>query len=447
LKSIKRVNKLLTYFFAFFFEEIKSNIFLFLLFLPIYLFNRKEIIKLKKYPKHVRLRKILESLGPTFIKLGQILSLRVDLFPEKYLEELSKLQDRGPKVDFEYLKKYLGEKIYAFEFIEPTPIGTGSIAQVHKGILKTGEKVAIKFIKPKVEEQIKTDLNILEKFLSFIEKLPFLKSLYKNLDLKKVFEEIKSSLLEEINLENELSYISLFRKSLNSEICYIPKPFWDLSNKKVLVVEFVEGEKITSFVKNSKNDLKQIEDILSKLLKVTFKQLFELGYFHADLHPGNIIITKDKKICLIDFGIIGRVSRKLRLAHGLFAYGVVTKNEEIIFYSLKLAGLITDKTNTEGLKRHILKKLDKYLARPLKRICLRDYIYEEIEAMKKYNVYFPEDLVLLLKTIVQLEGLIRYLYPDFILVSYLKPYVKNIFPKLMLEVFRYKIEEKIFENL
>ncbi len=447
MNSIKRLNKLVSSFFAIFFEEIRSHFFLFLLLLPIYLLNRKEILRLKNYPKHIRLKKILENLGPTFIKLGQILSLRVDLLSEKYVEELSKLQDRGPKVDFKYLEKYLQSKIYAFKFIDPEPIGIGSIAQVHKGILKTGEKVAIKFIKPGVENQIKTDIYILGKLLYFIEKLPFSKRLYKNLDLKKVFEEIKNNLLEEINLENELSYITLFRKSLNSDICYIPKPFWDLSNKKVLVVEFVEGDKITDFVKNSRKNISQIENVISKLLKVVFKQLFELGYFHADLHPGNIIITPDKKICLIDFGIVGRVSRKLKLAHGLFAYGIVTKNEEIIFYALKLAGLVTNNTNIDGLKKHILKKLDKYLSRPLKRIYLKDYIYEEIEAIKKYNVYFPEDLVLLLKTISQVEGLIRYLYPDFILISYLKPYVKNIFPKLVFELFKYKIEEKIFRNL
>jgi len=446
LKFLKRTLEIYICFLALFWDYFKKRPLYKFFFFPSYLAFKNKIEPYLKYPPSKRFRKILEDLGPTFIKLGQILSLRLDFLPPDFIEELSHLQDKGPKVSFSVLQKLLGSKIYAFEYIEEKPIGVGSIAQVHKGVLKTGEKVAIKFIKPQVREQIKIDLKILKVFLNFLYTLPFLKTKLKRFNLKNIFEEIEDILKDELNLENESSYLTLFRENLNLDFCYIPKVYWDLSNKDILVMEYVEGEKITEFVKKHNLSYKEIEDLIIKFLKIAFRQLFELSYFHADLHPGNIVVTKDRKICLLDFGIVGRIPRKLKLAHSLFIYGIIRKDENIILYALKLAGLIKKDTNVEKLKRHILKNIDKYLGRPLKRISLKDYIYEEIENAKKFNIHFSEDLVLLLKTIIHIESLVRYLYPDFVSLNFLKDYTKKILPNLILDFTKYKLEKFLFKD-
>ena len=162
MKLLKRALEIYIYFLALFWDYFQKKSFYKFFFLPSYVAFKNKIEPYLKYPPSKRFRKILEDLGPTFIKLGQILSLRLDFLPPDFIEELSHLQDKGPKVPFSALKKLLGSKIYAFEYIEKEPIGVGSIAQVHRGVLKTGEKVAIKFIKPGVREQIKTDLQILK---------------------------------------------------------------------------------------------------------------------------------------------------------------------------------------------------------------------------------------------------------------------------------------------
>jgi ubiquinone biosynthesis protein len=425
--SLKRFWQLLgyTYFCAFEFLSSLFGVYLvtavgYLLFYPY-----RELLD---YPPPVRLRVAFERLGGAFVKVGQLLSTRVDLLPHEFVRELEKLQDRVPPQPLEELLNAYPELKEACAFIEPEPIGSGSVAQVHRAVLKSGKEVAVKVIRPQAERLIKQDVAILKRSVKFLALfVPF----FREFRVPQIVGEIERMLLSELDLTAEAAYLELFRKFSREEpSLFVPAVIWEYSSKKVLVTEFVKGRKLTEFSGGGLS-LKEREELAKRFVHVVHRTIFELGVFHGDLHPGNVFLLPDGRIALVDFGIVGRLSPDTLTQFFLFSVGVMNKDPDLIVAALKKIGALPKEVNETLLKREILIFLDKYYNRPLSQIDAEQLFYEELSAARRFKIVLPEELVVLMKTIAHTESIARLIYPDFRLPPLLKPYLTRLAPKFL----------------
>jgi ubiquinone biosynthesis protein len=369
--------------------------------------------KLLAFPPPVRLRVTFERLGPAYQKIGQLLSTRVDILPPEFIKELEKLQDKVPLLPPEKIFKncgYLKEHIKDFD---PIPLGSGSVAQVHRAVLKDGREVAIKILRPDARETIKGDMRI------------------RQFKIPEIVEEFERMLTEELDLRTEAAYMELFRSFSKEEPnLYVPEVLWELSGREVLVMELVKGKKLTEVKDLPESRRKELAE---NLVRIIHRTIFELGVFHEDLHPGNIFLLEDGRFAFIDFGIVGRLSPDTLSAFFVFSIGVMNKDLELIIGALKEIGAIPEGTKETLLKREILSFLDKYYNRPLSQIDAEKLFYEELSAARRFRIVLPEELLVLMKTIAHTESMARLIYPDFRLPPLLKPYLKKIAPRITIQ--------------
>jgi len=360
-----------------------------------------------------RIRETLEKLGPSFIKLGQVLSIRPDIVPQSVILELIKLQDNVKPFDFEIIKniieKELNQKIEeVFTYIDPNPIGSASIAQVYKGVLKTGEAVAIKVKRPNLEELISLDAEVFYKVISFLERHS---KTVKDLNLKSVIYQYKFTTLREADFEIEASNIQTFRKNFENfnEKFYIPKYYPQYSTKNILVLEFIEGKKINQIQLTTSEK----QDIARLITDAYYKMVFYDGFYHADPHPGNLLIKEDKTLVLLDFGMVGTLSEEKKRLLYEHIFAVVNKNKTLAMSFYEGMGMISPKTDLEKLESLVEVFIDKYHNKTLQNINLKDMVLEIIELVRECNLYLPTTLAYLGKASIGLDGLIRYLDPHF----------------------------------
>jgi ubiquinone biosynthesis protein len=385
------------------------------------------------HPPPERLRIACESLGPTFIKLGQMFSTRPDILPPEYIKELEKLQDKVPPVPLNHFKQKFPTFFLELEWIEENPVGSGSIAQVHIGILKGGQRVAVKFIKPGAQESIKKDLQIFEKLVKISE---FLIPTLREMRASSIIKEMKELLLEEFDLTLEASYAETFKNFFKDKEIYVPKVFWEYTSKEILVMELVEGIKLTEI--GNKFNRKQLA---STFARAVHDMIFKLGIFHGDLHPGNIVVLEDGRIAFLDFGIVGRLTPTTMYYFFLFSLGVMEKDVDLMIGAFKSIGAIPEGTDVQDLKREMIKFLDKYYGKPLSRIDVQKLFYEELSLARKFKIVLPEELVSLVKAIVHTESIARLIYPEFTLPPILKPYLRKLFPKVIAKELKRKLLE------
>ena len=261
-------------------------------------------------PREFRLT--LEELGPTFVKIGQILSTRPDIFPNEYILELQKLQDDVKPEEYSTVKNVVESELgntleEIFLYFEEKPIASASLAQVHLAILKTGEKVVVKVQRPFVKEKMTADIAILKKLAPVINFTPTGSAM----DAREVVEELSNATEKELDFENEMKNIEKFCEN-NEDVNFIlcPKVYGKYCTDKIIVMDYIDGIKIDnmSILQEEGYDLK---DIATKLTYNYFKQIFEDGFFHADPHPGNILIHENK-IAYIDFGLMGQLDNNMK---------------------------------------------------------------------------------------------------------------------------------------
>jgi len=422
MRHIKRLWEVLSYLYFCFYEELSSvltPVGAFLLSIPF--FKGRELLK---YPPPKRLRVALERLGGAYVKIGQLLSTRVDILPPEYIKELEKLQDRVPPQPLEELLSHYPELKKHFLYIEPQPIGSGSVAQVHRALLKGGKEVALKIIRPQARQLIKQDTRILK---LLVKALAAVAPPVREFRLPQVVEEIERMLLEELDLSREAAYMELFRKFSEKEpSLFVPKVFWELTSTNYLVSEFVRGRKLTE-VKVPPDKGKELAE---RFVHIVHRTIFELGVFHGDLHPGNIFLLDDGRFAFVDFGIVGRLSPDTLYEFFLFSLGVMNRDVDLIVSSLKRIGALPERINEKLLKREILIFLDKYYNKPLSQIDAEKLFYEELSTARRFKIVLPEELVILMKAIAHTESIARMIYPDFRLPPILKPYLKKLAPRL-----------------
>ncbi|WP_250674043.1 AarF/UbiB family protein [Paraclostridium ghonii] len=377
-----------------------------------------------------RLRKAFEELGPTYIKLGQILSTRKDLLDQNMVNELVKLRDDVEVFDTEIAMNIFKEELNMpineiFDEFNETPIAAASLGQVYEAKLISGESVIVKIQRPNVEQLIKSDIEILKTIASGLTDIK--KDL--NIDAQGLVEDFETQILRELdyNFEaiNALKFQNMF--SHTSEV-YIPKVFMEYTTQKVLVLEKIVGVKLSDVNKMKKLgwDTEKISEIGIRSL---FKQVFEYGFFHADPHPGNIFVINENCISYIDFGMIGIIDKKTLNILNSITLAAIDQNIDRIIYLLMELDVISHDTNLSGLRQDLLYLMHYYYDVPIDKLNLGDILNEVFRFFRTYKAELPPQLVLLSKALITLEGSARELNPNFSITvagkSFMKYYYLN----------------------
>lgn len=382
--------------------------------------------------QHIRLA--LEELGPTFVKLGQILSTRPDLLPPEFISELSKLQDEVPPAPWEKIKAIIETELDAtldnlFTFFDPTPIAAASLAQVHAATLPNGHKVVVKVQRPDIEQVIDNDLDILYDLARLAQERTALGDYYNLVDLA---EEFAYSLRAELDYRREGRNADRFKANFAGEShLYVPQVYWQFTTRRVLAQERIAGIKIDNIeaLETAGYDRHQLALHCARLI---IKEVLEDGFFHADPHPGNLLVMPGEVIGLMDFGTVGRLTPTDRTNLVRLYIVAVQLDAEGIVEQLVRMGIAGGHLDHTALQRDLQRILLKYYNLPLKDISTRELLEEIQPIIYRHRLQLPSDLWLLVKTFAIMEGVGRRLDPDFDIFAVSKPHVARFLRRLWL---------------
>jgi len=387
----------------------------------------KKIHDIEQEPAPVRFRLALEELGPTFMKLGQVLSMRPDLVPPSWSEELANLQDSCPIVPWDEVKieleKEYGAKLEEmFASIEETPIGDGSMAQVHRAVTREGNNIVLKILRPNIEKIVRSDLEVLEAIASLLNnhgaKLGF--------DPKEVIDTFAEALDNELDLRHEADSTKMLQSMTADDTAVFPEVFTDLSTKRILAIEEVNGAELTKW-KQQNYTQEQRDKIVANGAHAVVRQTLEIGFFHADPHPGNIFVLKDEKLCFIDCGMTGRVEESMRKDLAMLLYGVSENNIDTVTKSfLRLGDITLDDVNDRELRKDLQDFIERFTEGPLGDVDMGSMLTAFLDGLRKHNVKCPGDLILMIKALITIEGVGKELSPTFNLVDYAKPSIEKL---------------------
>ena len=385
--------------------------------------DNKELLK-EDFP--IRLRLMLQELGTTFIKFGQLLASRPDLVGEKISEELSQLHDDNPPVNYEEIKELIEDQLggslneFFVEFSEKS-LATASIAQVHVAKLHSGEKVAVKVQKPNIEDIVETDLSIMKFIANESDRFD---TGFKHLNLPAVIHEFDRSIHKEMDFDNELMNI----RHLNDNFKYndkiiVPVIYPDYSTEKVLTMEYVEGVKLSEVIAGDDPKYNKIL-IADRIVRAYLKQIFLDGFFHADPHPGNIFITDDNAVCFIDFGMMGVLDDEFRQDLAELMINFSDHNIDGLINQLIRMDILNEKTDINILKSDLNDLFAKYYGMELSRF--NGIIEDLLFLMQKYEVRLPNEFVLMARGLSMVENIALRLDPNINVVEYLKPIARKL---------------------
>ncbi len=390
--------------------------------------SRKRRERLERLTRAERIRMSLEELGPTYIKLGQVLSTRPDLVSIEFINEFTKLQDKVPAVGFEGIQQTiefeLGRPIdMLFADFNPEPLASASIGQVHHARLHNGDEVAVKIQRPGIERIVEVDLEIMLHLATLAERHVEELSFHRPV---KIVEEFARTIEKEMDYTIEAA--SMERMAglfLSDPTVYIPKVHRHVSTQRVLSVEYIDGIKISE-----KGNLCQAGYdcplITERGAETLLKQIFTYGFFHADPHPGNIFVLPENVICLLDFGMMGAVDRNTREIFVGLVDGIIRRDEPRTAQVLLKLSDWDDEPNLAQLEKDVADFISQYLYRPLKEIQLAKLLQHLLELATKHRMRMPPDIFLMLKALAQVEGVARNLYPDFDMIQKATPFIKQV---------------------
>jgi ubiquinone biosynthesis protein len=378
-------------------------------------------------PRAERLRLALERLGPTFVKFGQLLSVRPDLFPADIIAELTKLQDRVPPISerevIDALNAAYGEPYtQVFREFDVTPIASASIAQVHFAVLQDGKEAAVKIVRPTIEHAINNDVALLKILAAFIEKL-FPDG--RRLRPREVVREFETTILDELDMIREGANGSQLRRNFaDGKLLYVPEIFWDYCRKKVLVMERIDAIPVNDVEQLRKHNI-DIKRLSRDGVEIFFTQVFRDAFFHADMHPGNIFVLRDGRYSGIDFGIMGSLSGrdKQYLAQNFMAF--FDRDYGRVARAHVEAGWVPKDTRVDEFEGAIRSVCEPIFGKPIKDISFGNLLLRLFDVSRRFKMEIQPQLVLLQKTLLQIEGLGRQLDPDLDIVPIAKPVLKK----------------------
>ena len=385
----------------------------------------------KRKPRAVRMREALEDLGPIFIKFGQMLSTRRDLLADDIADELQRLQDNVPVFPGNQARNII-EKAFGentddlFESFEEQPLASASIAQVHAAVLKTGEEVIVKVLRPDILPVIKRDISLLYIIAELAARYS---SQLRRLRPVEVIEEYEKTILDELDLLREAANASQLRRNFEgSSDLYVPEVYWDYVRKNVLVMERIYGTPIRD-VDSLLEQNTDMERLAALGVEIFFTQVFSHNFFHADMHPGNIFVDtadpKNPKYVAVDFGIMGTLSQtdKRYLAENFLAFF-----QRDYYKVAKLhveSGWVPSHTRVDEFESAIRSVCEPIFEKPLKEISFGQLLLRLFQTARRFNMEVQPQLVLLQKTLLNIEGLGRQLYPELDLWRTAKPFLEQ----------------------
>ena len=371
---------------------------------------------------------VCEELGPTFVKLGQMLSARPDLLPAEMVHQLQRLQDRVAPFDPETARQIVATELGApveelFERFEPEPFASGSIAQAHRAVARDGRNVVVKVKRPGIDATIQLDIHIMRWLAAAIERnIPELR-VYRP---EGIVEEFERTIQRELDFVNEASATARFGKALADQPkARVPGIQWELTSPSVLTVEWIKGVRLEAALADRDGEIDRAA-VARNLADLFLTQYFQLGMFHADPHPGNLLITPPDTIGLLDFGIVGLVDDDLASSLAFVLLAIVNREIEVLIDVLADLGALADDTDRRMLRRELREWLDKYYGLPLKRLVLKTIFVELTDLLRRHDVRLPRDFVLLGKSLVTVGGVIQQLDPNLNLFALIQPMVRQM---------------------
>ncbi|MDJ0784571.1 MAG: AarF/UbiB family protein [Desulfosarcinaceae bacterium] len=381
------------------------------------------------YLTPVRLRRVLEELGPSFIKLGQLMSTRADVFPPEHIDELTKLQDSVPPVAFVQIRQVIERELKkplhrAFAEFDETAMAAASVAQVHTARLIDGTKVAVKVIRPGITKMIRNDIRLMYYLARRIEGAF---EVGRFLGVVNIVKEFERTIFRELDMFMEGGNIEKFAASFSEvDEIYIPKVYWECTTRAVLVMEHIDGIKMDQVEKIRANGIDP-EDVAMIGLRSFSRQLLEVGTFHADPHPGNTIVMYDGRVSLVDFGITGYLDEETMLQIAYLFLGYAEHDYDMVIDALTEAGLIDPATIDLTSFRIDLKDMSEpFYGRALSTISVKDVYDQVMQVILKYRLRLPRNLMLLLKTFIQTEALGKILGSKASLLEVTRPYARKL---------------------
>lgn len=377
---------------------------------------------------YVRLRRMLEELGPTFVKLGQMLSTRADLLPQELLHELEKLQDEVPPFSFDLaravIESELGDSLESlFTEFSSTPFAAASVGQVHKATLPDGTNVVVKVQRPGIERQAEADLLIMQDLAHLAVQRTEWGKIYA---VDELIEEFSYQLRDQLDYTVEGRHTDAFRRFMTDiPRMYVPRVFWEYSTRRVLTTELVEG------IKFDQHDLLEAagidtKDVAAAFVEIMATQALSKGIYHADPHPGNVMLGPDNTIVFVDFGMVGYLDDELKEQMLDFVLAVVQGDVDAVVYSLLKIGIVKQTFDRPRIKADIRRLLRKYYEVPLAEVSPVEAIEELLFLATKHRVRLPADLTLLIKAALIVEGVATQLDPEMSIVDIAKPFAVRI---------------------
>ncbi len=390
--------------------------------------NRRE--QIEKHTRAERVRMILEELGPTFIKFGQIASTRPDMIPAEFITELEKLRDDVPPFPYEQVREIVEEELRrplseTFAHFKKASLAAASLGQVHRARLKDGEEVVVKVQRPDIRHTIEVDLEILLHLATLLERHVENARVHRP---TKIVEEFARVMEQELDYGTERAHLERFANQfLNDDTVYVPKVYRDYSTGRVLTMEYISGVNVTDFDALEENGLDR-RRIASRGAELILKQVFMYGFFHADPHPGNVFVLPGNVICYLDFGMIGRLNRRGREDFADFVYGAAARDAAKT--TTALLRLVERDEEVEidvrALERDVGEMLDLHVVTELGRVDMGRLLQQLLGLLGKHQLRVPADFVTMLKAMVTVEGVGVMLDPELDMIKAATPYVRKL---------------------
>jgi ubiquinone biosynthesis protein len=428
-KNIKRLREIIQILVKYGFEDIVTNSTL-----RNFISESKRVTWLRQdrpvfgYTTYERIRMATEELGPTFIKFAQILSNRPDMIPEPLIKELEKLQNHVAPFPFEQAKQIIERETKRsigsmFEEFNEDVLASASIGQVYKAKLRTGEEVVMKVQRPGIQEVIERDLSIIKEVVKRADRYLKKEGI---INAKEVVETFERSMLKELDYQNEARNIERFRqKYKNDNKLYIPRAYREFSTQKVLIIEYVYGCRITE-VKKIKEWGLDATKLAENGMDIYLTQIFEFGHFHADPHPGNVMVMPNGKICLIDFGMVGHLMQKDKYAFAGVFISLAQQDSKMMAENMRKLAISHEITDMRSFEYDLNEIIEDFTNLDVSESSIADMIERLQKVMFMYQIMVPGGVFLIFRALAVLEGIGKIIHPNFNTYEFIKPYGAKI---------------------